>query len=111
MSRSNAQTLKPGRMIHEQELIEIGPSTVIELNGTAKDLLLVVIAEEDTYVEVLPGDSVFSGGSVTYPVYYEGMNCIYLEGGRHIIHNPDGTNAIHLNGKGEGVNGFVVQLG
>ena len=111
MNKFNAQALKPGRMIQQDEMIEIGSSTIIELNGTAEDILIVVTSETDSYVEVLPGDSVFSGGSVKYPVYYGGMNCIYLEGGRHVIHNSDGTNTIHLSSEGEGINGFVVQLG
>lgn len=103
-------TIKPGEVLYLDHECQLEASNYIEVKDGDNGIILCVRAETDSSIEILPGDSVFSGGSKKIQVYYEGVNYIYLESGRYVIHNSDGTNIIRVLCEDEGIHCSVIQL-
>ncbi len=110
MMKIPVSKLKPSERIHMEVEYELDPTNYFEVEGGDNGIVLVIRADMDAKIEILGGDSVLSGASRVIPVYYEGLNFIYLESGRHLIHKEDGSKIMQLNCNNEGVYCSVVQL-
>lgn len=102
--------MKPSELVHMELEYGLESTNYFEVEGGDNGIILVLRTDDDSSVEILGGNSALAGSSRTVPVYYEGLNFIYLESGRHVIHKEDGTKVIQLNCPIEGIYCSVIQL-
>ena len=66
----------------------------VVLNGPDSAVLLLIEVNNDTSLNVLPGNTVFAGGPQNITLCEGDTNYIYLECGPYLNHNSDGTDSI-----------------
>lgn len=110
MMKIPVNKLKPSELTHTDLEYELEATNYFEVEGGDNGILLILRTDNDCEIEILGGDSVLGGASRVIPVYYEEMNLIYLESGRHLIHEKDGSKVIKINCDSAGVYCNVVQL-
>ncbi len=75
------------------EITDVGE---VVLPGPDNAVLLLIEPNDDITFHVLPGNTVLSGGKMTYELSAEEDTFIFLECGPFVYHNSDGTDSIRF---------------